>query len=87
MLRISVADVLLPTLIYPLNNVNYALVILLLTQFLLGAKLKNYVTGNQNGILIIQYLTIMPCDLVGNLLHPPNVPNLESVPYHVTLPK
>jgi hypothetical protein len=56
-----------PSLIYPLNNVNYALVLLLLTQFLFAAKLKNNVTVNQNGMPIFQYFTIMPYDLEGSL--------------------
>jgi hypothetical protein len=63
-------------------TVNYALVQLLLKLFLLGAKLEkiNYGTGNQNRMIILQYFTIMPCDLEGGLLHPPNGPNLESMP-------
>jgi hypothetical protein len=72
------------TLIYPLNNVNYALVLLLLKKTLFGAKLKNNVTGNQNGMPILQYFTIIPCDLEGAPFHHPNDPNVEPVPLPIS---
>lgn len=70
-LPIALEEVVFTNIQYPLNNVNYALGLLLLTQFLFGAKLKINVTGNQNAMPIRQCFTVMPCDLEGGLLHPP----------------